>query len=325
MDDTCNHLVACIVWGMARPFRFAIQTGPLHDAVELRKRAQEIESMGYDELFSSDHIGTAFGLNSVDPFVALVIAAEATTRLRVGPLVLNNEFHQPALLARTAISVDQMTEGRLVLGLGTGYAQVEHDAIGMRLLPRGPRVTRFEESLHVLRDLCDQGSCSFQGKHHQIDMAELGIRPVQDHIPFLIGGHGRRVVSIAGRHADIFQYTGLTHGDDGTPSGGGFALDQIQERAVWLAEAAGERDDDIERSVLVQMTAVGAEADADMRASDRIAPYVDVFDDTPFMLSGSLEQIIDKIERLREDLLISHFVVRDAEAFAPVVEALAGL
>lgn len=309
---------------MTRPFRFAIQTGPFHDAGQLRTRAQEIEALGYEELYSSDHIGTAFGRNSVDPFVALVIAAEATTTLRVGPLVLNNEFHQPALLARTAISVDQMTEGRLVLGMGTGYAQVEHDAIGMGLLPPGPRVTRFGESLQVLRELCDVGSCTFLGDHHQIDMPELGIRPVQQHIPFLIGGHGRRVVSLAGRHADIFQFTGLTHADDGTPSGGGFAIEQIRERADWLTEAAGDRNQVIERSVLVQITAVGAEAHAETLATERLAQYADLMDETPFMLSGTLEQIIDKIERLREDLLISHFVVRDAEGFAPVVAALAG-
>ena len=309
---------------MTRPFRFAVQTGPLHDAALLRTRAKEIEALGYQELYSSDHVGTAFGINAVDPFVALVIAAEATTTLRVGPLVLNNEFHQPGLLARTAISVDQMTEGRLVLGLGTGYAQVEHDAIGMSLLPPGPRVTRFGESLQVLRELCDVGRCTFSGDHHQIDLADIGIRPVQDHIPFLIGGHGKRVVTLAGRHADIFQYTGLTHGSDGTPSGGGFAIEKIRERARWLVEAAGVRNDSIERSALVQATAVGAEAHATMVASDRMAPYLDVLEDTPFALSGSLEQVVDKVERLREELLISHFVVRDAEGFAPVVAALAG-
>ena len=309
---------------MTRPFRFAIQTGPLHDASQLRTRAREIEALGYDELYSSDHIGTAFGLNAVDPFVALVIAAEATTKLRVGPLVLNNEFHQPALLARTAISVDQMTEGRLVLGLGTGYAQVEHDAIGVPLLPPGPRVTRFDESLTVLRELCDDGACTFEGDHHQIAIDDLGIRPIQERIPFLIGGNGPRVVRIAARHADVFQFTGLTHAEDGSPSGGGFPLSEVEQRAQWLAEAAGDRNEQIERSVLVQVTAVGADAHAEMMASDRMAPYLDIVEDTPFMFTGSLEQIVDKLERMRELLGISHVVVRDAEGFAPVVEALAG-
>jgi alkanesulfonate monooxygenase SsuD/methylene tetrahydromethanopterin reductase-like flavin-dependent oxidoreductase (luciferase family) len=208
--------------------------------------------------------------------------------------------------------------------LGTGYAQVEHVAIGLRLLPPGPRVTRFGESLTVLRELCDVGHCSFSGDHHAIELDDLGIRAVQARIPFLIGGHGRRVISLAARHADIFQFTGLTHASDGTPSGGGFAIEQIEERARWLSEAAGDRDGEIERSALVQVTAVGAEAHAETLASERISQYKDVMDDTPFMLSGSLEQIIDKIERLRESLGISHFVVRDHKGFAPVVAALAG-
>ena len=307
-----------------RPFRFAIQTAPFHDADALVERARLVESLSYDELWSSDHIGTAFGQNSADPFMGLVLAAQATTALRVGPLVINNEFYNPALLARTAISVDQMTGGRLVLGMGTGYAQVEHDAVGVPLLPPGPRVTRFGESLQILRQLCDEGACHFSSDHHAVAIDELGLRPVQPHIPFLVGGHGKRVVTLAGQHADIFQFTGLTHAKDGTPSGGGFAIDEVRLRADWLREAAGERNSEIERSVLVQRTAIGTAAVAEMRADPRLGQYESIIDDTPFMLLGSVEQVVDKLERLRADLGVSHFVVRDPEGFAPIVHALAG-
>jgi len=306
---------------MTKPFRFAIQTGPFEDPVELRAFAQHIESLGYEELYSFDHIGLR-GNGPVDPFVPLIVAAEATTELRVGPLVLNNEFHQPALLARTAISVDQMTSGRLVLGLGTGYAQVEHDAIGMPLLPPGKRVSRFGESLQILRELCDNGSSSYQGEYHTIDVEEMGIRPVQAHIPFLIGGHGKRVVSLAGKYADIFQFTGLLHGEDGTPNAGGFPIEQIQQRAHWLADAAGDRD--IERSALTQFTALDEDAPDAETLTTRYKMDAEAIAKTPFVLTGSTEQVIDKIERLRNELAISHYVVRDPEGFAPIVQALAG-
>lgn len=309
---------------MLRPFRFAVQTGPFHDPRALSAFAVEIESLGYDELYSYDHVGGQRPNGAVDPFVSLVVAARATTRLRVGPLVLNNEFHHPVLLARTAISVDQMTGGRLVLGLGTGYAQSEHDAIGLELRPPGERVDRFAESLQVLRALCDEGACTFDGEHHQVALNGIGIEPAQAHIPFLVGGHGRRVVGLAGRHADIFQFTGLTHGPDGAPSGGGFALDHIRRRADWLSQAAGARDDAIERSALVQMTAVGGDAANELRQSEGLGEFVDVIDDTPFILAGSLDQLVDKLERLREAVGISHYVVRDPHGFAPVVDALAG-
>ncbi|HEY7626273.1 MAG TPA: LLM class flavin-dependent oxidoreductase, partial [Ilumatobacteraceae bacterium] len=97
-----------------------MQARPLDDHDGLVAAARRIESLGYAELFSYDHVGT------VDPFIPLAVAAEATTTLRVGPLVLNNELHHPALLARTAATVDRLSGGRLVVGLGTGYAHDEH-------------------------------------------------------------------------------------------------------------------------------------------------------------------------------------------------------
>jgi alkanesulfonate monooxygenase SsuD/methylene tetrahydromethanopterin reductase-like flavin-dependent oxidoreductase (luciferase family) len=135
--------------GTPSGFRFAVQVRGLDDHDGLVTSARQIESLGYDELFSYDHVGT------VDPFVPLMVAAEATTRLRVGPLVINNELHHPALLARTAATVDRLTGGRLVLGLGTGFTQSEHDAIGLVLRDAGPRVTRFEQSVIALRSLLD--------------------------------------------------------------------------------------------------------------------------------------------------------------------------
>jgi probable F420-dependent oxidoreductase len=311
--------------GATRPFRFAVQGGPFDDPATLADYARHVESLGYDELYSWDHICSAAGAlydAKIDPFVPLVVAAAATQRLRVGPLVLNNEFHQPALLARTAATVDLMTGGRLVLGLGTGYAEHEHTSIGSPIRPVGPRVTRFGDSLSILRALLDTGAAHIDGEHESVQIDALGVRPAQERVPFLIGGHGRRVVGLAGRYADIFQFTGLTHAEDGTPSGGGFALEQVIERARWLSESAGDRDDDIERSALIQFTAVGPDAPAASELAERFKLREDVVEHTPFALFGSLEQVVDKIERLRERLGITHFVIRDLDGFAPVVEAL---
>jgi len=304
---------------VVKPFRFALQGRDFDDRDALVAMARQAEALGYDELFSFDHIG------AVDPFMPLLVAALATGRLRVGPLVLNNEFHHPALLARTAATFDRLSGGRLVLGMGTGYTQAEHDSIGLLLREPGPRVDRFEESVVAIRDLLDNGSAHFDGTHHQLAVDDLGVWPAQEHVPVLIGGHGRRVVGIAGRHADIFQFTGLTHGEGGTPAPGGFAIDQVRQRRAWLEEAAGERIDDIERSTLVQLTHVGPGADAQINETvERFGVTADLIAQTPFLLLGSLEQIVDKLERLRQDVGISHVVVRDAEGFAPVVAALAG-
>lgn len=302
-----------------RPFRFGVQVGVLGDHGQMVRAARQAEALGYDELWSADHIG------AVDPFIPLVVAAEATTTLRVGPLVINNELHHPALLARTAATVDRLTGGRLVLGMGTGYAASEHEATGIPLRSPGERVDRLAESIDALRALLDTGRAHTTGDHHRLAIDGLGIRPAQERVPILVGGHGRRVVSEVGPLADIFQFTGLTHAADGTPAPGGFAADQVAERARWLAEAAGDRDDEIERSVLVQSTHVGPGADeAIAQAADGLGVDEDLVRTTPFLLLGSFDQLVDELERRRAELGISHVVVRDAEGFAPIVAALRG-
>lgn len=303
----------------ARPFRFAVQAMGLGDREAVVAAARQAEDLGYEELYSFDHLGT------VDPFVPLLVAAEATARLRVGPLVLNNELHHPVLLARTVATVDRMTSGRVVLGMGTGYAQAEHDAAGIDLRPPRARVERLEESLLALRALLDDGAVQMDGRHHHLAVADLGVRPVQSRVPLLLGGHGRQVVRLGGQLADIFQFTGLTHAADGTPQPGGFRPEAVAVRARWLREAAGERDGAIERSVLVQRTFVRSTTPSALEEAARVFELPpDLLDSTPFVLAGEVGHIVDRLEQLRESFGISHVVIREPDTFAPVVAALAG-
>lgn len=297
------------------PFRFAVQGGPWRDPEATVALARLVESLGYDELYSSDHVGGA------DPYAPLVFAAAATERISFGPLVLNNEFHHPALLARTVATADVLSGGRMILGLGTGYAASEHAAIGLELRPPKQRVDRFGECAAILRDLLADGSCHRSGEHHVVDLDDLGIRPARP-VPILIGGFGRRVVAIGGAYADMFQFTGLVHAADGSPTAGGFALAEVERRAAWLTEASEGRP--VERSALVQACFVGDDAPSPVALAERFELDEDVVADTPFALTGSVDQIVDKLERLRERTGISHYVVREPEAFAPVVDALAG-
>ncbi len=305
---------------MAHPFRFAIQTGPFSDRLALVEFARKIEDQGYAELYSYDHIG------AVDPFLPLLVAAEATPTLRFGPLVLNNEFHNPVLLARTAATFDLLSGGRLVLGMGTGYMQWEHDASDIELRAPGARVTRFDESIAALRALLDKGAVTTQGQHITLDVEDLGVRPQQQHVPILLGGHGRRVVSIAAKQADIFQFTGLTHEPGtGKPSAGGFGREHIAKRSRWLKEAAGDRYESIELSTLVQVTKVGDDTSAfHAKTAVRMDVDADLLDATPFMMIGSRAQVVEKLEQLREEFGIHHVVSRDPDDFAPIVAALAG-
>ena len=298
-----------------QPFRFAVQGGPWRDPDATVALARLVEALGYDELYSSDHLGGA------DPYVPLVHAASATDRISFGPLVLNNEFHHPALLARTVATADALSGGRMIVGLGTGYAASEHKAIGLELRPPKERVDRFGECVAIVRDLLTEGSCHRSGEHHEVRLDDLGVRPTRP-VPILVGGFGRRVVAVAGRYADIFQFTGLVHAPDGSPTARGFALSEVERRAGWLTEAAEGRT--VERSALVQACFVGDDAPGSAELADRFELDEDTVADTPFALSGSVDQIVDKLERLRERTGISHYVVREPEAFAPVVDVLAG-
>ncbi len=155
-----------------------------------------------------------------------------------------------------------------------------------------------------------------------VHVDDLGVEPVQDRVPFLIGGHGKRVVELAAQHADIFQFTGLEMAPDGEVSAGGFGLADLVHRAEWLTAAAGDRDAEIERSALVQFTAVGDDAPAAADLVERFGFDERTIAESPFVLTGSVAEIVEKIERVRELLGITHYVVRDPAGFAPVVDAL---
>jgi probable F420-dependent oxidoreductase len=304
----------------SRRFRFAVQpmsseVNILQDRDALRTVAHRAVDAGFDELYVPDHFG------SIDPFPAVMLAADAAPQLRVGTLVLNNEFHHPALLARTAATIDRLTGGRFVLGCGTGYMASEHDSTGIELRAPKERVDRFEESMRALRSLLDDGTYHHDGTHHRLAIDKLGVVPVQSRVPLLIGGHGKRVVQVAGRYADIFQYTGLSHGPGGAIAASGFALDDLRRRADWIEDAAGDRIRAIERSALVQVFEIG-NGQAVTRAAELLGLDEATIAETPFALVGTVEQIIDKIERLRAQLGITHYVVRDVDAFAPIIDAL---
>ena len=132
-----------------RPFRFALQALPRGTRAEWQDLARKTEALGYSALQTADHFGI------VDPFSPLVSAADVTTTLRLGPLVINNALHHPGLLARQAAAVDLLTDGRLELGLGTGWAQAEHDALGIPLPSPRRRVDLFEQALDVIVDLLE--------------------------------------------------------------------------------------------------------------------------------------------------------------------------
>ena len=296
-----------------KPFRFALQALPRGTRAEWQDVARRAEALGYATLQTADHLGIA------DPFTPLVSAAEATSTLRVGPLVINNALHHPVLLARQAATVDLLTEGRLELGLGVGWAQAEHDASGIPLPPPAERVSRFEEALAILLPLLEGQPARSSGTY-SVAVDDLGVRCVQQpRPPILIGGFRKRMLAIAARHADIAQLTGLALDGAGGIRFGDPSRAGVVTQARSVRETARARD--VELSVLVQHVAIDSPT-AVATAAERTGLPEHAIADSPFFGYGSVESLCERLEGLREEAGISNFTVREMDAFAPVVARL---
>src|SRR2546430_9018955 len=178
-----------------RPFRFGVSVHGARSGAEWRSIARQVEASGYSTLLMPDHLG-----DQLSPIPALVAAADATSTLRVGSLVFDNDFRHPAMLAKEAATLDVLSGGRLELGLGAGWMKPEYDRAGMIFDRAGIRIDRMEESIQILKGLFADGPVEFAGQYYTISGLEGFPKPVQrPHPPFHIGGGGRGFFTIAAR------------------------------------------------------------------------------------------------------------------------------
>lgn len=147
----------------------------------------------------------------MEAWTVLSALAAATARIRLGPMVAAAPFRKPALLAKMAVTLHEVSDGRLVLGVGAGVDPVELEAFG---LPSGRRVDRFEEALQILAPLLKQGEVSFEGRYHRAIECRLIPAPPPGGIDLLVGGKGPRLLSLAARHADAWNGYWLADADE---------------------------------------------------------------------------------------------------------------
>jgi probable F420-dependent oxidoreductase len=295
-------------------------------AKQYRETARKAEDLGYSTLYVPDHfVDHPFG-----PFPAMAMAAEATTKLRVGSLVLGNDYRHPVVLARDAATLDLLSDGRLEFGLGAGWMTVDYEKAGIPLDPPGVRVARLAESLAIVKGLMGEGPFSFTGDHYKITELDGMPKPVQrPHPPIVIGGGGKKVLSLAAREADIVGInanlrTGKADDPGTAPSMNPANTD---EKLAWVREAAGKRFDDIEIQAFAGFTMFTEDAKA---VAEGMAPYFESTPeevlDSPVGLVGTREQMIETIQRRRERWQMSYHVVGQEvmDEFAPIVSQLTG-
>jgi probable F420-dependent oxidoreductase len=311
-----------------RPFRFLADAAEITDARTFVERARRAESLGYSVLVFPDHL-----LDILAVVPAMTAAAMATTTLRVGTFVFNNDLRHPAVLAHDLATLDVLSGGRLEIGIGAGWNKPEYDQIGLAFDPVPTRVERLEEAVTVLKGMFGHGPFSFSGNHYTITERDGQPKPVQKpHPPFMIGGGGRRTLTLAGREANIVSLAPrIGKGIRGDPSS--ITLAATAEKIEWVREAAGDRFGNIELNVYPSMSDVIVTDDARAeirklvdRLRERSGQDVDENDllESPHIFIGSIDTLIEKFQRLREQLGISSFMLGGIDELAPVVERLAG-
>ena len=309
-----------------RPFRFGVQcsTPPDYSPKAWADLARTVESLGYSTLTVADHFD-----NQYAPIPALMAAADATSTLRLGALVLCTDYTHPVVIAKEAATVDLLSDGRFELGLGAGWMTADYEQSGIPLDSAGTRVERLGEAVQVIAALWGDEPCTFHGTHY--DIAALDGRPKprrQPRPPILIGGGGRKVLSLAARHADIVGLNvDLRRGVIDAGAGPNATDDATEQKLRWIRDAAGPRFESLELHVRVHLAAV---TDDRATMADTLGPAFGLTPEqalrSPHALAGTVDEIADDLVDRRDRWGISYIGVGlDAmQELAPVVARMAG-
>ena len=307
-----------------RPFRFGVKLRQSESAAEWRSQVQAIEALGYATIATPDHFGPQFA-----PLIAATAAALATTRLGIATSVLGNDFRHPVVLAKEALSLDLLSEGRFELGLGAGWMASDYDALGIDMAPPGERIERLAEAIVILKACFAGGPVHFEGRHYRVSGLESAPPPVRPGgPPLLIGGGGRRLLSLAAREANIVGINPTASVGTQTAEMDLDATAQATERKLgWIHEAAGDRLPDIELCMQVFCVAVTErQSEADHVLRQRYDMPLEQARTIPSAWTGSLAQIEDALVAHRERFGISYWIVPQdcSHALAPLVARLTG-
>ena len=309
-----------------RRFTFLADARTILPGRELAERARRAEGLGYHSLVIPDHL-----LGQLAPLVGMTAIAAATTTLRVGAFVFNNDLRHPAVLAQDLAAVDALSGGRLDIAIGAGWNKPEYDAIGLPFDPTPVRQARLAEAVTVLKGCLSGQPFSFSGEHYRI-ADHTGDPSVQrPHPPVFIGGGGRRTLSLAAREADVvglaprITATGL--------DARSLTLEATREKIAWVADAAGDRfadlvfnvypsgwppvlTDDLSGEVATVIAALRERTGVELTEREVL--------DSPHLFIGSADRLAEKFEQLRAELGVTSFMLGALGELDPVLARLAG-
>ena len=208
--------------------KFSIWPNSERPWTEVRDLAQAIESQGWDGLWYADHYmpntpdGEPIGGDMHECFSILSALAATTSRIRLGSLVTPTTMNHPALIANRAATIDRISNGRFVLGMGAGWQVNEHNAFGVELFGPKDRVDRFAEAIEITSRMLSEDRVTFTGKHFTITNAPCEPKPVASPLPILVGTGGARMLRLTARFAQEWNTWG-------PPSGAGVVIQKLNE------------------------------------------------------------------------------------------------
>ena len=306
-----------------RGFRFGVQVSKETTAKGWAELARRTEAAGYEVLTMPDHF-----TDQLAPIPALMAAASATTTLRVGALVFDNDYKHPVVLAKELATIDLLSDGRLDIGLGAGWMISDYEEAGMPYDSPKVRIDRFIEGVAVIRGAMAEGAFSFSGDHYTITNYNGQPKPIQSRPPLLIGGGGKRVLSYAAREADIIGINGtLTAGVVGPEALSTMTAESVDEKVAIVAAAGAHRINDIEMNIRTFFVKVTNDRAATVEGiSSMFGVSKDMIDASPFALIGSVEECIEQLLERRERWGFSYTIVgaENIDECAPIVAALRG-
>jgi probable F420-dependent oxidoreductase len=303
---------------MSRPLKVGVQMPEVERVVgwpEYLAMAGRIEELGYDSIWLGDHLlyrwpGVAEARGPWECWTMLAAIAACTSRVTLGPLVASTSFHAPAMLAKQAATVDEISGGRLILGLGAGWNETEYAAFGF---PFDHRISRFEEAFTIIRTLLRDGAIDFDGAFYQARDCELQPRPTRPGgPPLLLGSSGERMLRIAAPYID--GWNAWYNATGNSPAGVAALREQVDAAAV----VAGREPGAIERSVAVLVRLPGG--DGRLAGLDT-GPSVPALAGSPEVMAEELRAYaragIDAVQ-----LVLDPITLGSIEAFGAVLELL---
>jgi alkanesulfonate monooxygenase SsuD/methylene tetrahydromethanopterin reductase-like flavin-dependent oxidoreductase (luciferase family) len=272
------------------------------------------EQVGFDSVWVGDHLLYRDEVHGArgpwEAWTMLAAIAASTTRIALGPLVACTSFHNPTMLAKMASTVDEISGGRLILGLGAGWNETEYRAFGF---PYDRRVSRFAEAFTIIRSLLREGKVDFAGEFYTARDCELVPRPRPGGPPLMVGSMGERMLGLTIPYVDSwnawFSWTG------NRPEG----VAPLRAMVDAACRAAGRKPSDVERTVAILVRLPGATGSRESDAAREVTP-----------LEGSPEQIADALRAYAREgaghvqLVIDPITEASIAALGPMLERLDG-